>query len=334
MKNIGALTFGKSLRGAIGSALELLFPLSLPEREFREFPASSRRLLKEQKKNGRQTVGIFFHGQTPVLLKRLRFRFRTLSFFHLRNEAHVLSHIGGMSVVLESSRFRRVFFPRLLSFEEVRGRITIARSFHSGRPVSKDIAFEQEALRVAILSLRAIPDDAVSSFARRPFSLALVTFPIYWGISLVLFPRFFRTLLSFGKLFFLNASQAVFAPSRLVVTHRDLFARNMAVKGETLSVFDFELCVRSNPELEVARIVLEAFPIWGLYSTKRFLDSFSMTPSEKSRCIAFLAFSFVQALLLESSTLSSDRAKGLAEFLEFFSRDTKLLSYSLSKNGF
>ncbi len=301
-----------------------LFNAGRKVKKIKKFSSNYRliRQLKDSKENPNYSVGIYesvLDGK-EVIIKRLDYIYRDLSYEFLKNEAVFLAFLN------KASNLNGIKFPKLIEMRDETDQLEVIEEYLPGRMLGdfsndeKISALSRILHELKILS-RKIPNSY--SFPCRTNLQMQIMFPWYAFKFLIKDPKTFY--LSTGLIWEFYKRALIVDNPRLVLSHRDLDSKNILINHENeLIVVDFESMVLAEAETDIAYTARFYSNELSNDSLIKLLTDQLQTKSERANFIRLTIFYSFH--LLASKPVSSHF---YLEAKEYLSKLTNLLIPSL-----
>lgn len=237
------------------------------------------RWIKRQGGDHIASVGIFEDREgVHVIIKHLGYRWKTLTYRSIMNEVSLLTRLRGWAYT--SRRGRQITLPALREVRNLPGELIVVKEFEEGKTLDTVSPAEQRSVTEDCLeALQTLDRTIAQSIGKRSAWQLGSSFPFYWLRALMKdplrAPLFTRLLFSFYRHW----------PSTLgggyVVTHRDLYAKNVLVDGSAVVILDLESMVSCNQETDLALTTRFNLKAWGKDMIQDFASN--ATPSRAAK---------------------------------------------------
>ena len=260
-------------------------------------------LLKTLKNFSREDgsfVGIFRNKSDKLaLIKQYISRFKTRSYYHIRNEAFILNLLSGW---IYKSNTVQISFPKLYKSIESKHTFTLVSEYIDGLPLTKFPNTQiQETLKNVLFSLRVLSlnlsDTKKRNIPRRHFGMLMITFP-YLILRVLIREKshfYLYLLYQFYKYMFLAFRGKI----NYVLAHRDLYPRNIQLKGKKIVILDPEMMVYSAEGTDLAIVLPYYINKLGKNKVAELISEFSTTSQKRHLLAALTIFYSIHTLAVE-----------------------------------
>lgn len=293
------LTLTSCFQGIFLNGIESVF--SAPTRE-PSIPEAYRliRWIKRQGGDNVASVGIFEdRSGKRVILKHLQHHWKNLAYRQMLNEASLLELFAGWSYTARSGR--TVSFPVLREVRDIPRELILVKEFEEGEILETESPEAQMAVMTDCLeALRSFASQSRPPIGERTAWQIGLSFPFYWLRALLKTPEHARFMIGLLAIFYRHWSGTIGRVA--VVTHRDLYARNVLVSGQKVFILDLESTVLCTRETELALVARFNHQHWGDDRVRRMLAADLDTEAARRSFAALSIYYAVQMMVTDRTT--------------------------------
>lgn len=293
------LTLTSCFQGIFLNGVESVFGVSHREPSI---PETYRliRWIKRQGGDNIASVGIFEdRSGKRVILKHLQHRWKNLGYRQMLNEVSLLELFAHWSYAARSGRV--VSFPVLREVKDLPGELIVVKEFEEGEILEVESSETQVAVIADCLdALRSLtPGNQLPIGERTAWQIGL-SFPFYWLRAFLKTTGHTKLMVSLWTTFYRHWSGTIERTG--VVTHRDLYTRNILVNGQKVFILDLESMVLCTGETELALVARFNHRHWGDNLVHRMLVAELDSEAAKRSFAALSIYYAVQIMVTDRTT--------------------------------
>lgn len=258
------------------------------------------RWIKQQGGDNVASVGLFEdQSGERVILKHLQYRWKNLAYRQILNEASLLELFAGWSYLAKSGR--TVSFPTLCEVKDFSGELILVKKFEEGEMLDVMLS-ERQAVVVAdcLDALRSLTSSNQLPIGERTAWEIGLSFPLYWLRVFWKTPKHARFMVSLFVAFYRHWLGTL--GRVVVVTHGDLYAKNILVNDQRVFILDLESMVLCPRETELALVTRFNHQHWGDVLVRQMLTTDLDTEVAKQSYAALSIYYAVQIMVTDRTT--------------------------------
>jgi len=291
--NLEPLTLKNIIKGLFGNTLEKTWFYSR-----KNMSAKSADVIKRQGVNSSNTIlkiknkkGEFF------IVKFLTFKFKSLYYYQLLNEAFMLK-------IISEKLNDDVLVPKFINLKESKNSISLTTEYVKGTTlVNLKSSSQYIVIQHVINSLRGttpmFKKTVLKKLPKRSNTFIFLTFPVYSLLSILKNPTGIRNIFYFSFLFYRFFTPELFKKSSYMLSHRDLDPENILYKNKKAYILDPEVMALSHPLSEIATVSRYYHEVFSLNKLKKLITYYAKDQDSQNVFIALTIFYTFQMLSIE-----------------------------------
>jgi len=262
------------------------------------------KIFADKTSKGGSMVGVMkTKNGRKVFFKLVQTRFKTIPYYHLINEATFLQIFKKVEFIAENSLIVR--FPLIHRRIHNKNVYALSTEFIEGKTLDNfSSEFMVKAIKGVLYAFEDLTHKAnkfkEDKFIKRKAVITFLQFPWYLMLVLLKDSKNGKLLLKMAYAYYKYYFSSLFMEVEYVLTHRDLYPRNIIINKKQVIVIDPEMVAKCEKGTDLAIILPYYLHKIGIEKTISIINDFFPDSNQKARFVSLSIFHAIQIMATES----------------------------------